>query len=70
MSCPFFNLLSMSKFSCEFSFWLSFNIYRNNLEVIQLETENLIAARENYEIAMERYLPLFLPQEGQKGLHP
>ena len=25
MSCPFFNLLSMSKFSCEFSFWLSFN---------------------------------------------
>ena len=29
--------------------------YRNNLEVIQLEQENLIAARENYRIAMELY---------------
>lgn len=34
------------------NFWQA---YRNNLEVIQLEEENLIAARENYRIAMERY---------------
>ena len=33
------------------NFWQA---YRNNLEVIQLEKENLIAAKENYEIAMER----------------
>jgi len=29
--------------------------YRNNLELTDLEEENLEAARENYEIAMERY---------------
>ncbi len=34
------------------NFWQA---YRNNLEVIELEEENLIAARENYRIAMERY---------------
>ena len=34
------------------NFWQA---YRNNLEVIQLEEENLTAARENYRIAMERY---------------
>ncbi|MDR0542252.1 MAG: TolC family protein [Dysgonamonadaceae bacterium] len=32
--------------------WLA---YRNNLERTDLEEENLQAARENYEIAMERY---------------
>ena len=46
--------------------------YRNNLEVIQLEKENLIAAKENYEIAMERYLLGDLPgiemREAQKSL--
>ena len=51
------------------NFWQA---YRNNLEVIQLETENLIAARENYEIAMERYLLGDLPgiemREAQKSL--
>lgn len=35
------------------NFWQA---YRNNLEVIQLERENLVAARENYRIAMDRYL--------------
>jgi outer membrane protein TolC len=29
--------------------------YRNNLELWELEKENLVAARENYEIAIERY---------------
>jgi outer membrane protein TolC len=29
--------------------------YQNNLELWALEKENLIVARENYEIAMERY---------------
>ena len=29
--------------------------YQNNLELVNLEKENLGAARENYEIAMERY---------------
>lgn len=51
------------------TFWQA---YRNNLEVIQLEKENLIAARENYEIAMERYLLGDLPgiemREAQKSL--
>ena len=46
--------------------------YRNNLEVILLEEENLIAAKENYEIAMERYLLGDLPgiemREAQKSL--
>lgn len=35
------------------NFWQA---YQNNLEVIKLETQNLIAAKENYEIALERYL--------------
>lgn len=30
--------------------------YRNNIEVYKLEQENLIAAKENHEIAMERYM--------------
>lgn len=51
------------------NFWQA---YRNNLEVIQLEKENLVAARENYEIAMERYLLGDLPgiemREAQKSL--
>lgn len=51
------------------NFWQA---YRNNLEVIQLEQENLIAAKENYEIAMERYLLGDLPgiemREAQKSL--
>ena len=50
-------------------FWQA---YRNNLEVILLEEENLIAAKENYEIAMERYLLGDLPgiemREAQKSL--
>jgi outer membrane protein TolC len=29
--------------------------YRNNLELWELEKENLVAAQENYEIAIERY---------------
>jgi outer membrane protein TolC len=32
--------------------WMS---YKNNLELTNLETENLEAARENYDIAIERY---------------
>ena len=51
------------------NFWQA---YRNNLEVIQLEKENLIAAKENYAIAMERYLLGDLPgiemREAQKSL--
>ena len=35
------------------NFWQA---YRNNLEVINLETQNLISAKENYAIAKERYL--------------
>ena len=30
--------------------------YRNNLELLNLERQNLIAARDNHEIAMERYM--------------
>ena len=30
--------------------------YRNNLEMLNLERQNLIAARDNHEIAMERYM--------------
>lgn len=30
--------------------------YRNNLEMLNLERQNLIAAKDNYEIAMERYM--------------
>lgn len=51
------------------NFWQA---YRNNLEVIQLETENLVAARDNYEIAMMRYrtgdLPGIEMREAQKSL--
>lgn len=51
------------------NFWQA---YQNNLEVIKLETQNLIAAKENYEIAMERYLLGDLPgidmREAQKSL--
>ena len=46
--------------------------YKNNLEVVKLEQQNLIAAKENYEIAMERYLLGDLPgiemREAQKSL--
>lgn len=34
------------------NFWMA---YKNNLELWQLEKENLIAAQENYSIALERY---------------
>ena len=51
------------------NFWQA---YRNNLEVIHLEEDNLVAARENYEIAMERYrlgdLPGIEMREAQKSL--
>lgn len=51
------------------NFWQA---YTNNLEVIKLEQQNLIAAKENYEIAMERYLLGDLPgiemREAQKSL--
>ena len=30
--------------------------YRNNLELLGLERQNVIAARDNHEIAMERYM--------------
>ncbi len=30
--------------------------YRNNLEMLNLERQNLVAAKENHEIAMERYI--------------
>ncbi|MBQ8501384.1 MAG: TolC family protein [Bacteroides sp.] len=30
--------------------------YRNNMEVLHLERQNLVAAKDNYEIAMERYM--------------
>lgn len=30
--------------------------YRNNIEMLKLERENIIAAKENHDIAMERYL--------------
>lgn len=51
------------------NFWQA---YTNNLEVIKLEQQNLVAAKENYEIAMERYLLGDLPgiemREAQKSL--
>lgn len=51
------------------NFWQA---YSNNLEVIKLEEQNRIAAKENYEIAMERYLLGDLPgiemREAQKSL--
>ena len=33
--------------------WLA---YRNNLKMLNLERQNLVAAKENHEIAMERYM--------------
>ena len=30
--------------------------YRNNLEMLNLERQNLIAAKDNHDIAMERYM--------------
>lgn len=30
--------------------------YQNNLQMLQLERQNLVAAKENHEIAMERYM--------------
>lgn len=30
--------------------------YRNNIDLLNLERQNLVAARDNYEIAMERYM--------------
>lgn len=30
--------------------------YRNNIEMLKLERQNLVAAKENHEIAMERYM--------------
>ena len=38
------------------NFWQA---YRNNLEVIQLETENLIAARENYDTGVGMCRPMY-----------
>ncbi len=37
-------------------FYNLWQAYRNNIEMLTLERENLVAARENHEIAMERYL--------------
>lgn len=34
------------------NFWLA---YRNNIDLLGLERENLVVAKENYEIALERY---------------
>ena len=51
------------------NFWQA---YRNNLEVIKLEKQNLISAKENYAIAIERYLLKELSgidmREAQKSL--
>ena len=51
------------------NFWQA---YQNNIELIKLEKQNLVAARENYEMAMERYLLGDLPgidmREAQKSL--
>ena len=30
--------------------------YQNNLQMLNLERQNLVAAKENHEIAMERYM--------------
>ena len=32
------------------------NAYQNNLQMLNLERQNLVAAKENHEIAMERYM--------------
>jgi outer membrane protein TolC len=46
--------------------------YRNNLELLNLEEQNLITARENHDIAKERYmlgdLSGFEMREAQKSL--
>ncbi len=46
--------------------------YRNNLELLNLEEQNLVSARENHEIAKERYmlgdLSGFEMREAQKSL--
>ncbi|MBB4045954.1 outer membrane protein TolC [Bacteroides reticulotermitis] len=46
--------------------------YRNNQELLNLERQNLISAKENHEIAMERYMLGNLPgiemREAQKSL--
>lgn len=51
------------------NFWQA---YQTNLQVVKLEEENLIAAKENYAIAMERYMLGDLPgiemREAQKSL--
>ncbi|MBR4994996.1 MAG: TolC family protein [Alistipes sp.] len=51
------------------TFWQA---YLNNLEVVKLEQQNLITAKENYNIAMERYLLRELSgidmREAQKSL--
>lgn len=44
--------LSLSLKADMANLWMA---YRNNLELWQLEKENLVAARENYAIAIERY---------------
>jgi outer membrane protein TolC len=44
--------LAQSLRSDWFKMWMA---YRNNLELITLEEENQQAAKENYEIAIERY---------------
>lgn len=51
------------------TFWQA---YRTNLEVVELETANLVAARENFEIARQRYHQRILSgiemREAQKSL--
>lgn len=42
--------------SLKADFYNLWQAYQNNLEMLELERENLIAARENHEIAMERYM--------------
>lgn len=46
--------------------------YRNNQELLNLERQNLVSAKENHEIAMERYMLGNLPgiemREAQKSL--
>ncbi len=42
--------------SLKADFYNLWQAYRNNLDMLRLERENQIAARENHEIAMERYM--------------
>lgn len=42
--------------SLKADFYNLWQAYRNNMEILKLERQNIIAAKENYEIAMERYL--------------